>query len=213
MMLASAATFSAQQLLDAISGPAYLVDEEACFLLVGRPHWNAQVTDAPRRISPEALIGRSLFDFIQGDDVRRLYHKILAHLALHPTETIELAYRCDSPGMMRQFRMTVSAVAAPTPNYLFMSQILRQSQRPPLPLFDYQALDSLVGDPTAPVLTICSICHRVKGRSGSNEDVLAWIEPEQYYREGGSSHISLSHGLCPACYKQYLVDVGLTDGS
>jgi hypothetical protein len=210
-MPAVTVNLSAQQVLDAISGPAYVVDEDAYIRLIGRPHWNAQVPDSPRRIDPQAIIDRNLFEFIQGEEVRQLYRRIMARLAEDPTQTADLAYRCDSPGMKREFRLTVSRVTAPARGYLFTSQVLSQSQRPPMPLFDYQALAALVGDPSPPVLVICSICHRVKARPGDDQDILNWIEPEQYYREGGSSHVSLSHGLCPGCYSQYLVNAGLTE--
>jgi hypothetical protein len=201
---------SAQQVLDGICGPAYVLDEAARFLLVGRPYWRLQVDDAPGQIEPGDLIGRNLFDFIQGDDVRDLYLRVLARLRAKASAPVQLIYRCDSPGMMREFRMTASVVAdGDSRGYLFTSQQIRHGQRPPLPLFDYQALAAFLHDPTAPILTICSMCHRVKSRAGDEDDPRSWVEPEQYYREGGSSHVSLSHGLCPACYVQFIAEVDL----
>jgi hypothetical protein len=200
--------FTAQQVLDAINGPAYLVDDDARFLLVGQLHWSAQVADARGQPQPASLVGRCLFEFIRGDDVQQLYRRILTGLRADPGHAVELLYRCDSPGMMRAFRMTVTALAeAGNRSFLFTSQIVRQAQRPPLPLFDYHGLGALLGDPTAPVLAICSLCHRVKAKAGDDRKMENWAEPEQYYREGGSSHVSLSHGLCPSCYAQYMVEV------
>jgi len=199
---------TAQQVIDAINGPAYLVDDDAHFVLVGRPHWSAQVADAPGQPEAGSLIGRSLFEYIRGEEVQQLYRRILMSLRADPKHAVELLYRCDSPGMMRAFRMTISAVVdAGTRSFLFSSQVMNQAQRPPLPLFDYQGLAGLFGDPAAPLLAICSLCHRVKGRAGDEDDILTWIEPEQYYQEGGTSHVSLTHGLCPGCYMETMTEV------
>jgi hypothetical protein len=54
-------------------------------------------------------------------------------------------------------------------------------------------------DPSVPLLVICSMCHRVLAQPGHEHDTASWVEPEEYYRTGGSAHVSMSHGLCPVC--------------
>lgn len=203
-------TLTAQQLLDGMPGPVYVVDGDGRFLLVGRRNWGRQVAGAPGQVDPATLVGRNLFDFICGDDVQDLYRAILRRLRADPSQAYALPYRCDAPGMMREFRLTVSAVdGEDCPGFLFASQPVQQLQRPPIPLFDYQAHVALLADPSVPVLTICSLCHRVKANPGEEQDPGNWIDPEQYYRDGGSSRVSLSHGLCPDCYQQFKSDLGL----
>ena len=200
---------TAQQLRDAIWGPTYLVDQTGEILLVGLRHWNSHVGDAPGQPDPRGLIGRNLFEFISGGDVQALYRQILVRIREDPNHVWELDYRCDSPGMLRALRMTVSAVAgAETGGALFSSQILREGQRPPLSIFEYDKSLASLQDPSAPLLVICSMCHRVLTKPGHEHDAANWIEPEQYYRSGGSAHVTLSHGLCPVCYAAFMSEVG-----
>lgn len=207
-----APALSAQQLLDAISGPAYLVDADGRILLIGQQHWNAHVGGASVQPDPGALVGRNLFEFIAGGPVQAVYRRILARLREHPAHPWQLNYRCDSPGVLRELRMTVSAVPGAQPVYLFSSQVLREEQRPPMSIFDQERRSGSAPDATAPILLICSLCNRVKGRTGDDCDPSNWIEPELYYRDGGSPHVSLSHGLCPGCYADIMALERQTSG-
>jgi len=49
------------------------------------------------------------------------------------------------------------------------------------------------------IITICSICHKVKARDGS------WVPP--YDPEALKENASLSHGFCPACSKIHLKEM------
>jgi hypothetical protein len=199
---------TAQHLLDSIGGPAYVVADDERIIQVGRRGWHSQVDDAPATLDPDALIGRNLFDFIQGNAVKDLYREILAQLRTHPDSSAELLYRCDSPGMMREYRLTIAAVAAPEdgPCFLFASHPINRMQRPKLPLFAYQRFAGLNPDPDLPLVAICSFCHRVRSKHDNERDDSAWIEPEQYYQAGGSSRVQLSHGVCPSCYTRWRSD-------
>ena len=128
-----------------------------------------------------------------------------------PTHAWEMDYRCDTPGMRRELRMTVSSVPGTEPSFLFCSQVLREGQRPPISIFDYQRALDFMHDPTVPIVLICSICHRLKAREGDEFDSSTWIEPEEYYRSGGDSRVSLSHGLCPSCYADFMTEAGLPE--
>lgn len=66
-------------------------------------------------------------------------------------------------------------------------------------------------DPSVPLLVICSMCHRVLAQPGHEHDTASWVEPEEYYRTGGSAHVSLSHGLCPVCYAEFMAEAGLSE--
>lgn len=200
---------TAQQLLDAIWGPAYLVDPAGEILLVGQKHWGAQVGNAPGQPDPKSLVGRNLFDFVSGREVQALYRQILARIHSDPDHVCELDYRCDSPGRRRELRMTVTAVSGmEAGSALFCSQVFREGQRPPLSIFEYDKALARMNDPSVPLLVICSMCHRVLANPGHDRDAASWVEPEQYYRAGGSAQVSLSHGLCPVCYAEFMAEAG-----
>jgi hypothetical protein len=155
---------TAQQLLDAIWGPAYLVDPAGNILLVGQRHWHAHVGSAPGQPDPKSLIGRNLFEFISGGEVQAIYRQILARIRTDPEHVWELDYRCDSPGMMRALRMTVSAVAgADAGSALFSSQILRERQRPPLSIFEIR---QGAGPDAGPIGAVAGDLQHVPPRSG-----------------------------------------------
>ena len=200
---------AAQDLLDAFGGPAYVVDPDARFLLVGRRHWRHQVRDAAPfgpGSEPERLIGESLFTYISGEDVRELYRRVLDRLRRSPDQPVEFVYRCDSPGRRRELRMAASAVLKPElSGFLFVSSIVSEQERPPLALFEYRSGDPGAPEHDLPVLAICSMCHRVNAGGADHRDPSAWTDPEDYYHAGGTSRVSLSHGLCPGCYRRWIV--------
>lgn len=199
---------TAQHILDASYGPAYLVDEAGRIMLVGQRHWNAHVGNAPGQPDPGSLPGRNLFEFICGAEVQALYRRAIARLCAGREQVIELDYRCDSPDLKRALRMTATAVPGAEANFiLFFSRILSQAQRPRLSLFEYGKLVSSTDD--RPVLMICSMCHRILTKIESQHEALRWLEPEEYYRAGGTGDVSLSHGLCPSCFVASMDEAGI----
>lgn len=80
---------------------------------------------------------------------------------------------------------------------LFQSQVVDETLRPPIDLFDPTKLMQLMNaNGKLPIITMCSICQRVQ----TNEPV--WVEAEEYYQQGGTSKVRVSHGLCPDCARR-----------
>jgi hypothetical protein len=89
---------------------------------------------------------------------------------------------------------------------LYQTQILSEIERPPLELFALPIynLDKFEGPATVrSFVTICSFCQYVAWRVGSHENRREWITPEDYYMRGGTSDVSLSHGICPVCSEKF----------
>lgn len=75
-------------------------------------------------------------------------------------------------------------------------------QRPPIPLFAART-----GDENEPgALKICAICAKVEWPDEQSPGTLAWIEPHEYYRRGGSDVTVMSHGFCQPCYERVMAE-------
>lgn len=134
------------------------------------------------------VLGRVLFDMIQGEEVRQLYMAILDSLLQSP-RVIELAYRCDAPDRRRFLRMRIEPGADGA--VCFKNRIEREEAREPVALVD----------PRAPrgngLLGICSVCKKLRCAD-------SWLEVEAGIRALGlfeaESLPQLTHTLCPECY-------------
>jgi len=192
-------------LLDAMEGIAYVVRHDGLILGYGRPHWNrfAAENDGAGLLEPEAVVGRNLFDAIAGPEVRARYRGwIDAVLKNRPGEPATLTTRCDSPTAKRELRLSISRIAdAPVPAVLFQSMVMAVESRPPLNIYDFEALRrALQARPDLPVVTLCSFCQRLRWPPGARDPARTeWIEAELYYARGGRSEVAVSHGLCEDC--------------
>lgn len=198
-------TITAQTILDALAGVAYMVDVDNRILGIGRRGWRlfAVESGALDLAEPEPLIGRDLFDFITGDDVRGAYEYMLGRVRLGEPQ-ITLPCRCDAPAVTRDMRMTITplrrhrAVQA----YLFQSITLAEHARPPVRLYEFAGHDY---PDTVPLLGMCSLCERVcPGPHDCSERTAPWMEAESYYARGGSSQVRISHTVCPTCFGQWV---------
>jgi hypothetical protein len=140
-------------------------------------------------------LGRSLWDFVAGHDVRKLQRLLLRRIREGLRE-VELPFRCDGPEVSRE--MDIRIAAGPTGRVvLFSARLLAEEERPePQPLFD----------PSVPrddqdFLPMCAWCDRflVAGE---------WVEVEvaakrlDLFRR--SALPTLDHGICPQCSGQLL---------
>ena len=135
------------------------------------------------------VLGRKIWDFIQGHEAQHLYQEIFrrTRAGMHPRP---LPFRCDSPGERRYLELRVKAL--PGDHIEFTSTILRKEPRIPVGFLDATVLRS------SEFVTICSICKKIKINPKK------WVEVEE-----GLVHFNffeveqipgLSHGLCDACY-------------
>ena len=99
----------------------------------------------------ESVLGRSLWDFVSGDELRRLYAEIHSRVRLSGTPVV-LPFRCDSPSLQRHMRMTITREDAG--QLAYDSVLVRAVPQRPLEILDSRWKRS------AAVLTMCSCCKR-----------------------------------------------------
>lgn len=147
----------------------------------------AQENGAPELVGGK-VVGRSLWDFIEGSDTRTLYNSMLERVRETGT-AVDLAFRCDSPDT-RRF-MVLRMTCPEDRQVLLVAELLREEPRARVRL-----LDSACPRDGTPVV-ICSFCKRVESKTG------AWWEVEEEEKELDlDEHASvppLFHAVCPDC--------------
>lgn len=189
-----------QAFLNALDGISYLADGEGRIVDVGQPAWR----DSLRRYAVEGpgseqVIGRRLFDLIQGAEVQVAYQRIHQAVLHGGRPHVAFEMRCDGPDVRRLLRMSVSLLREPLgpPAVLYQSQLLSAVSRPWMSLFDPQRIVAEIRkDGGLPIVKICSFCHRV---AWPVQEASGWISAEDYYRLSGPLEMRTSHGVCPHC--------------
>lgn len=197
-----AMTSTAQTILDALAGVAYATDDDGRIDIIGRRGWSVFAADnsAPDVAERERYLGRNLFDFISGDEVRTAYGRLL-HRIRRGEPLIVVPCRCDAPTVSRDMRMCISPIKhrGVHRGFLFQSIALTERTRPPIRLFDFPQYESDYSD-AVPLLGMCSLCERVCPEINSEQ----WLEAEAYYAHGGSSQVRISHTVCTSCFRRWV---------
>jgi hypothetical protein len=190
---------SSRTLLNALDGIVYLVDGLGILRAYGDPNWTvfADAQNAPH-LGNGAAIGKSIFDGIEGEEVRTAYRRLHGAAASSRGRRITFEYRCDSPATERTMRMSLTNVIGSL--VLYQSQILSEVPRPWMSLFNFKNSYSARGR-NSPVVTMCSFCNQVRWPLSASDEEVHWISPGDYYRSGGQDDVSISHGICPRCTK------------
>ena len=143
--------------------------------------------DAPE-LTAEAVLGRSLWDFVDGDAICKLYGMIFASLRAKPSE-VKLPFRCDSPTRIRQMLMTLRSERGG--GIAMETQLFHSEERAPVLLFDRKAPRSPEG------LPICSVCLRV-GLSGEWVDAAEAVVRRRLFSQERPPR--LDETVCPDCF-------------
>lgn len=134
-------------------------------------------------------LGRSLWDFVAGEDVRRL-QRLLLRRVREEVHDVSLPFRCDGPGVRRE--MDVRIVADRAGRVVLFAARLRDEQprEPEQPLLDPLARR---GEER---LEMCSWCDRfeVGGEWVEVEEAAARLE---LFRRAELP--ALDYGVCPGC--------------
>ncbi len=189
------------EVLNAFEGICYTVDREGRILNVGGDNWD-RFAEATGKTAPDAagIKQRNLFDCIAGEAVRAQVREVMDELAAGKADRWIMPLRCDGPETKRTIRLSIRPVGerGSVDGFLYQSVTLDESERPPLDIFDFEAIRKrLEEDRALPLVTLCSYCQRVKDEVHTRGQ---WISAERYYARGGSSEVRLSHGICPPCY-------------
>jgi hypothetical protein len=135
-------------------------------------------------------LGRSLWDFVAGEDVKKL-QRLLLRRVRDEVRDVELPFRCDGPDFRREMDIRIAAGRSGRV-VLFSARLRSEEQREePQPLFDPHAPRD-EGD----FLTMCAWCDRflVDGE---------WVEVEEAAKRLDLFRRRklplLDHGICPDC--------------
>lgn len=118
------------------------------------PHWSDFARQRMAiRLDEEMVLGRSLWDFIQGGATQQLYDTLIDH-ARRTGRKVTFNYRGDSPSAIRYMRMVL------LPGYhgtvRFRSELLHEQSRQREVYFTHVAY------PHHPELLQCGLCNRLE---------------------------------------------------
>lgn len=136
------------------------------------------------------VLGHSLWEFIQNDHVIRLYKEIMRFVRSQE-QSVTFNYRCDSEDTCRMMRMWVT----PLPNrghIEFRSVIENQFKHDRLRILNPSNHRS------HEFIRMCSYCKSVKQ---NGEWIPLHVAMRQMDLMERDDYPSVSHGICPTCYK------------
>jgi hypothetical protein len=141
-----------------------------------------------------ASLGRSLWDFVAGHDVRKLQRLLLRRIR-EGVRDVELPFRCDSPDLRREMKIRIAADRSGRV-VMFSARIDNEEEREqPQPLLDAEVPRG------NELLQMCAWCDRflVDGE---------WVEVEEAAKRlelfRHSEMPTLDHGICPSCSETLL---------
>lgn len=132
-------------------------------------------------------LGRSLWDFVAGEDVRRL-QRLLVRRIRDGVRDVELTCRCDGPDRTREMDVRIAATASGR-GVLFSARVRSEEDRDePQRLLDPEV-------PRAPDrLPMCAWCDRFEVGD-------EWVEVEEAAKRlqlfGRSELPAIDHTICP----------------
>jgi hypothetical protein len=139
-------------------------------------------------------LGRSLWDFVAGHDVRKL-QRLLLRRVRNELREVQLPFRCDGPDFRREMDIRIAADRTGRV-VMFSAQLSAEEEREePQPLLDVEVPRS------QDLLQMCAWCDRflVDGE---------WVEVEEAAKRlelfRRSELPTLDHGICPSCSETLL---------
>lgn len=165
----------------------YAIDAEDRIRFVS-PEWLQFALDneAPE-LNEAAVLGRPLWDFVIGEDTRRLYALLFAELRARSGER-SLPFNCDSPTRVRRMRLTLRS--QPAGAIALEGLLLASETRAPEPLFQRDAPRA------AGSIAICSVCRRLEA-AGEWVEVAEAVGRLRLFARALPPR--LAETLCPDC--------------
>lgn len=145
-----------------------------------------------RNFDPNSVIGRNLFDFISGLEVKQIY-RILVGRVRNTGNPCVLLYRCDSPYLIRYMQMTIKPMQ--NKHVLFENELIEVQERQPVSI-NYDETDPSENS----FLVMCSWCKKIK----SDDE---WVDMEMYLNLNqflnNEINLRITHGVCGECEQKY----------
>ena len=168
----------------------YIIDAENRITYVSDDWWLfAEENGAGRECYPPQLLGRSLWDFIAGEETRHLYGILIAK-ARAEKKAIKVPIRCDSPERRRQIIIALKSVG--DGHIEFLCRTVRVDARAPVDLLRRDVTRS------DRIIRICSFCKKIAAAADEWIDTERAIERMALFSDNALPR--LSHGVCPACH-------------
>lgn len=175
---------SAEALLEAIDGVAYVVNGEG--LILGLSRGPALAAGGSGSLGPwdsGRAIGKDLFSMMRGAEVRESHQTLHRAVCSGDHLGVGFEYRCDAPETERRMRMSLSLIridATPVA-VLCQSTILSETPKVPLPLFAADLLAAR-GPASERIVTLCADCRKVAWPVTQATEGRAWIEAVETMR-------------------------------
>ena len=139
-------------------------------------------------LTKTSVLGRSLWEFVAGEETRNLYRRIHARVRLRGKPAI-VNFRCDSPSLQRHMRMTI--LRGSDGHLKYDSLLVRAVPQTYLALLDSRRARS------ESMLTMCSCCKRALLES------VGWLDAAEVALRLGllesQKDPELRHTICPEC--------------
>lgn len=136
-----------------LAGPfRYRIDAADAIAFVDQAWIRFAVENQAPDLTGEAVVGRPIWQFIAGEETRRLYRELFGLLRASRSE-LNIPFRCDSPTTVRQ--MTLTLRSAPKRGIEFEGWLVEAQARPPVAVFSRWA------ERSEEFIAICSLCRRL----------------------------------------------------
>lgn len=174
-------------------GFVYVADQDGNIVECEMDSWSSFARQNGADALAEA-VNLNIFAACSDAETIATYRMIHALIHCRKLDCYSFNIRCDSPGRIRLFRMTITGFPVlHSGAVLYWCQLLMQQDRAPVKLLEHR--------PDRPVLSfrlvkVCSFCQRVR-------DVLEerWMEVEDH-PAANEDNVPVSHGVCADCHER-----------
>ncbi len=169
----------------------YAIDADDAVVSVG-PEWLAFAQENQASSLTEAtVVGRSLFDFMSGEETKRLYRLVFDRVR-YERENVLIPFRCDGPKVRRFMELQIS------PGRLggieFGGRVVREEARQEVRLFDPSV------DRSRESVSVCAWCKHVQVENGQWLEVEAAVSALSLFES--LQLPGITQGVCEACEKK-----------
>lgn len=169
---------------------SYRIDRDNRLVEVGGD-WDAfALENETPSVLRDAVLGRSLLDFIAGTETRHLY-EVLLERARNGIPLRRMPFRCDSLDLRRYMEMDIASPDGAVVEY--RCRLLRVEPRAPLPV-------ATAGTGNESTMRMCSWCKKVH----LTRDL--WVEVEEAVTRFGlledDTPPQVTHGICNTCLEK-----------
>jgi hypothetical protein len=186
-----------KDILNALPDITYIVDRGFIIRYFNFNPWSrfAIENKAPELAIPSKVLGKNILNFISGEDTIDFYSEILNNLSTGKSKSISFPFKCDSPKMIRQMRMTISPILFENSVhfFLFHSIVVSEIERPEAKIFEKK---KYTATKTRELVFVCSYCKNIHFTKDGMEE---WLTPEEYKFRGGNEDVTIVHKICNSC--------------